>query len=483
MIRDFGRAHDFQLALNYHTFGNLFIYPWAYSDTVADTGFVVLAPWMTRDNQYHYGTSSQTVGYAVNGSSDDWLFGETGAYSFTPEVSQSGFWPSSDEIDGLNKDNVWANLALALAGLNYGEARDRSPNFITQAGAEISFELTRYGAQDGPLTVSLVPLTGNVLSVSPVQTLEIDRFETTEGVFPLQLAPTVAPGEPVDFLLRTDNGFFVRTDTLHKTFAGSIQALFSENGTNLAPFSGPWGVTQATFVSPPSSITDSPAGNYAASAVSVLELSTPVFIPADAIRPHLRFYARWELEEDYDYVMVTASNNTQYVELCGIYTEPGSGNQPFESPVFDGAQTDWVEESMDLSDFAGKQVTITFILGADGAVSLDGFYFDDLQIAYLDSAVSGITTVPLEAFRLLPPQPNPASTSTVLRWETPAPEGEAELLVFNALGQPVYRQDVNFKNGNNQVSLDTRTWAAGVYTYYFRLEDKKTGPMKLTVIR
>jgi carboxypeptidase T len=323
-----------------------------------------------------------------------------------------------------------------------------------------------------------------VLSVSPPVAVDLDRFETWTGAFTVTLAPSTVAGEAVEFLLRTDNGFFVHTDTLRKVFAGSVQAVFTEDGTNLAPFAGPWGTTQATFVSPPSSITDSPVGNYQPSTVSVLEMTNPVLIPAGAIRPHLRFYTRWELEENYDYVMVTAANNNQYEELCGRYTEAGNGNQPFGSPVFDGAQYGWVEECMDLSAFAGQPVSISFILGADGGVSLDGFYFDDLQIAYLDSTISAVVTMPLEDFRLLPNQPNPASGSTLLRWENPSGlTAMAELRVFDALGRPIHRQSINLTGVANQLKLDTGAWAPGVYTYYFQWEDQVSAPMKMTILK
>jgi hypothetical protein len=61
----------------------------------------------------------QTVGYLVNGGSDDWFYGDqvnkAKVYSFTPEVGSSsdGFWPSPDRIIPLAAENVYPNLVSA----------------------------------------------------------------------------------------------------------------------------------------------------------------------------------------------------------------------------------------------------------------------------------------------------------------------------------------------------------------------------------
>ena len=61
-IRDFCNSHDIKLCLNYHTYGDLLIYPWGYSDsfTPDSTLFIELAVDMTQFNNYTYGTGSQT---------------------------------------------------------------------------------------------------------------------------------------------------------------------------------------------------------------------------------------------------------------------------------------------------------------------------------------------------------------------------------------------------------------------------------------
>ncbi|MCC6727258.1 MAG: zinc carboxypeptidase [Saprospiraceae bacterium] len=125
MIRDFCLAHQFQFALNYHTFGDLLIYPWGYTDgpTVDHPTFSSFGPYMARDNNFLNGFGTQTVGYVTNGDSDDWMYGEQASkakiYSMTPEVGPS-FWPTADQIDALNKSCMTMNITAAHLVLNFG---------------------------------------------------------------------------------------------------------------------------------------------------------------------------------------------------------------------------------------------------------------------------------------------------------------------------------------------------------------------------
>ena len=79
MISAFCQQHNFKLALNYHTYSNLLIYPWGYiPDYYTPDGALYknYGDILTTYNKYTAGTANQTVGYMVNGSSDDWMYGE-----------------------------------------------------------------------------------------------------------------------------------------------------------------------------------------------------------------------------------------------------------------------------------------------------------------------------------------------------------------------------------------------------------------------
>ena len=67
------REGYFKTALNYHSYSNLWIYPWGYvnENTVDSIVYRDLAEEITGYNGYSYGTGMETVGYVSNGDSDD----------------------------------------------------------------------------------------------------------------------------------------------------------------------------------------------------------------------------------------------------------------------------------------------------------------------------------------------------------------------------------------------------------------------------
>lgn len=482
-VRDFGRAHHFVLALNCHTYGNLFIYPWAYNNLLADTSFAILARVFTRENNYHAGTSIQTVGYNVNGSSDDWLYSEGGTLSYTPEIGPQ-FWPSPSEIEGLNRANMWQDLSTAYAALRFATWEDKSPQFFSTFSPDISVQLTRLGFQDGPFTLSVTPLTPNIVNINTDHyTIDIQQFESQTVDFGLTLSPTIQVGEPFTLLLKYSNGFFEKTDTLHKFYGGKTVAIISENGNNLNQWSGDWGVTTESFVSAPSSITDSPGGNY--SSVEYKEIKyngAPIQLPLNA-HPQLRFWAKWQIEKGYDYAQVRATGFTEEA-LCGRFTSSGTGSgaQPQGEPVFDGESTGWVEECMDLSDFAGQSIDLSFIFASDNGLELDGFYFDDLKVEYVDPTLLETVSIPLDRFSLRQNEPNPGADYTMIRWENnQAFKGNAQLVCRNSLGQIVANYTVNPQT-QQSLRIDTGAWPSGMYTYQMLASEGQSAAVKMTVV-
>ncbi len=482
-MRDFVLAHDFVFSQNYHTFSNLLIYPWAYNNQLADPSFAIFAKLFTRENHYKTGTAIETVGYNVNGNSDDWMYAEGGANSFTPEVGTTGFWPQPNEIDDLNRENVWQNLSTALCALRFGEVADKSPNFYATLTPNIEVELTRYGFEDGVFYVGLTPMTANISSVDPIIYLvTLAQFETKALNFNITLQPTIQIGEAFTLLLTYFNGTYAKTDTLYKFYGGKTIEVFNENGNNLNEWNGSWEKTPSTFVSAPFSITDSPNGDYEANIYSDLQLSNPgVLIPAGAKQPQVRFWAKWDIESRYDFVQLRANNQA----LCGRYTKPGSGNgaQPQGDPIFDGFQGEWVEECMDLSNFIGQSVSLKFILGSDNGDERDGFYFDDLRVEYTDPTLLNLVSIPLSDFQLRQNEPNPSAGSTIIRWEnTKQLAGDATLLVYNHLGLKVAERTISLPI-QTEVRLDTRAWPAGLYSYLLQTSHGQSQPMKMAVMR
>lgn len=477
-MRDFAVSRQFKMALNYHTYGNLLIYPWGYSDsfTPDSTTFIQFSQLMTRENRYSTGTGIETVGYTVNGDSDDWMYGEQTAkpkiFSMTPEAGANdfGFWPPSSEILGFCNENIYQNKMAAHLLLNYGEAADQSSEFVANLNGYFHYKITKYGLASGNLTVSVLPVSANITSLNGApKVYSLTQFQESLDSVSFVLNPNIQSGDEVVFLIKIDNGLWVKTDTIRKYFQ-TTATLFADDLTANSQWQNntgnAWNTTTAAFHSAPSSMTDSPNGNYNANAFNHLVSTNPVDL-TEATSAKLVFWAKWSIESNYDYAQVggSATSSINFTPLCGKYTKTGSNNQDPNEPVYDGAQTTWVQEEIDITDFVGSNFYVSFLMRADSWVQLDGFYFDDVAIVV--TLPTGTQRLPVSDFHLQQNRPNPATAFTIIPI-TNAPN-DADLVVYNVLGQEIFRTAAN----TDAVRLATENWVNGVY--FYRLESSKEG--------
>lgn len=120
MIRDFCLSHQFVTALNDHAYGNYLVLPWGYINAIPEsTLYNAIGDDLNSCNNYLVGNPYTTVGYSVNGSSDDWMYGEQTLkdkiYAITPEIGSSanGFWPPPSQIIPYCNDMMFTNLRMA----------------------------------------------------------------------------------------------------------------------------------------------------------------------------------------------------------------------------------------------------------------------------------------------------------------------------------------------------------------------------------
>jgi hypothetical protein len=98
----------------------------------------------------------------------------------------------------------------------------------------------------------------------------------------------------------------------------------------------------------------------------------------------LSFRTWYDIELDWDYVYVEVSENGETWEI--LTTPSGTGTDPSGNSYGWGytGVTDWKEETVDLSAYAGKKVFIRFEYITDAAVNGEGFMVDDIQISAIN---------------------------------------------------------------------------------------------------
>lgn len=104
----------------------------------------------------------------------------------------------------------------------------------------------------------------------------------------------------------------------------------------------------------------------------------------------LNYWTWYDLEEDYDYLFVEASLDGGKWEI--LKTPSGTDEDPsgnsygwgynhtsggLETPI-------WIQESIDLSQFAGKSVQIRFEYVTDAAVNGEGLLLDDVEVPQIN---------------------------------------------------------------------------------------------------
>lgn len=480
----FCEQHDFALALNYHSFGNYLIYPWGYTEqplTPDSVEYIAFARGLTGGNNYVYGTGYETVGYATNGDSDDWMYGEQGSknkiFSMTPETGTAGdgFWPAEDRIIPLSKENLRANLLLSHYAGNYLQVADRSPQVLGDLSGTIYLEAKRLGLRfDVPHTVELVPVSANISSVgAPVVLGGIDLAETQDLNITYTLANGTGAGEEVVFDIKTSMGSYAYTTRIHKIYGQPTVALYHSGNDATDLVSTGWGPTDEEYISPTGSIADSPYDFYENNSVNELYYNRVIDL-RQSIKGMLQFSAKWAIEAGWDYCQVMASpvETDQWTPLCGQYTKAGNENQAEGQPLWDGFQNAWVQEQVLLDDYLGQRIRIKFRMVSDAFVNHDGFYLDDLRFVTLLDATSAIpldtgyvdTTLAVmkapgdpHTWRVFP---NPASQQLILESGVAA---HAELELYDVHGRLMIRQSLEA-----MTAVNTETLAEGLYILEIR---------------
>ncbi len=342
---------------------------------------------------------------------------------------------------------------------NYATVKDTSPLFVgDQATVNSSFDLKRLGVSgNGNFIVSINPISSNISSVgNPVSFNNLEVLDEVNSAIQYTLSVGTQAGDEIIFELIVNNGIYNNNTLIHKIF-GSLIPIFEDSGDSVTDNfdNNGWGTTTSTFVSPSSSITESPNGDYSSNSFKTITLSSPVDL-TDAIGANITFYAKWDIENNWDYVQIEVSTNGggSWIPQCGNYTNEGSNNsgQPTGEPLYDGIQNEWVLEEIDLSDYLGESILIRFQFESDSAVTSDGFYFDDLTVNVVEEGFLSVDDVSESIFSVYP---NPVND--LLHITTPVNDYTIE--IYNLQGQLIKNSSIN----SGPQTIDYSNFSEGIY--------------------
>jgi hypothetical protein len=477
-IKWFCENREFEFALNAHSYSNLLLFPigWSTSEFAVDHDY--FQSFSAHQVLFNgYANIKATDLYPAAGDSDDWMYADDLAikpkiFAQTPEVgtSDDGFWPAANRIIPLAKENVWMNLIQAHLPHVYGYANDLSPSGIESLSGYFYYDIERLGLENGPITVSIEPLTG-IQTIGGSKTYNLNLMEIVSDSISYTLNSNINYGDEIKFVLKTDLGLWTRKDTITKIYQLQGAPIFQDDFVDATNWVGDWNLTTEYFVSAPNSMTDSPNSNYSNNTLKETQLVNPISLQ-NATYAYAKFNAKWNVEADYDYVQFMAStdNGITWTPLCGKYTNIGVASQDLGQPLYDGIQSTWVQEEIDLTDYLGmSDVRFKFKLVSDQYVTEDGFAFDDFNI-YTNTSNVGINELEQD----VKVYPNPAQNMIVIQSD----KETEEITIVNQLGQTVY----NVKTNQNQVVLNTSNYENGVYFIKIKINQSMI-TKKITILK
>ncbi len=476
-VKQFLENHDIKLDVNWHSYGNMMIYPWNYENHYSDDSlfYITLAETMSYQNNFRYGTVYETYGYQSNGDADDWGYGETNSknkiYSITAEIGSmdDGFWPDPLRIFELCEQTVWTNLSIAHFAHPYYKYIDLSSDLIGQTTGFLTYQIQSVGVDNSAdFTINFTPISSNISFLnSTTQITDLNFMQSVIDSVQFQITNTSMSS--LSYVVSVNNGLYTFSDTITKLF-GDTLLVFNDPCESIQNWTGDdWDISSEQTFEGNYAITESPSGAYGWLQTSEIVLNQSIDL-TQAEHAVAQFMMTYDLENNYDYVQLMGSidggNNWQ--ALCGRHSKVGTDDEEEGQPVYHGKCPEWTFEEINLDDFLGQSLQVKFYFYSDQSNSAEGFSFDNFNVIVIEP---NNTSVQIRNQSLPAVSPNPAKGLLYVD------KGEefAEFELYNALGQ----QFILYNSAKQTFNIDVSQWPRGVYFYSVKGTEMKTGKVVL----
>ncbi|MEA1980731.1 MAG: M14 family zinc carboxypeptidase [candidate division Zixibacteria bacterium] len=320
-IRDFIEAHEFVITLNYHSYSNLLLWSWGYTQAYTPDEDIFYEMGDTVSNMNGYAPGPSWILYVVNGDADDWGYGEqttkNKVFSMTMEVGggSDGFWPPLSRKTDLVSENLEPNLFFTrIAGDIYSLRNPDVPAIYLPSSVDSVSYNVNWSASNEPenpaVYYELVEIQG--LTVGTDNADDFDNFDS--------------------------KGFDL------STYSYSASTSFhSDSGNGLN---------------------------------NILTSVYPVLITPGM---DLTFRASYYIEYGYDYAYVLVSTNgSDWTSIPGNITTNSNPYGINQGNGITGNSAIWTAATFDLSVYEGQELYFRFNYNTDAYVVNIGFYIDDI---------------------------------------------------------------------------------------------------------
>jgi hypothetical protein len=180
----------------------------------------------------------------------------------------------------------------------------------------------------------------------------------------------------------------------------------------------------------------------------------------------LTFWTWYAMEMDWDYGYVAVSlDGNSWNNLPGTLTTTYNPNGNNLENGITGSSVGWVQETMDLTSYAGNKILLGFRFKSDDFVSKEGWYVDDIHVTsgttniFSDGAETPILSVNVSYPHLkLNNSTDPLTFATKLEYSTYMDQVNLKEDISHPgtyIGYFKYDQFAEYYSGNYSVTLDT----------------------------
>jgi len=474
-VMNFVNSRNFNSAFNAHTYGNYLIKPWDWLDpqpTPDDNKFNQFLDDMSQNNQYIYGSSTQTLGYYIRGGATDWFYNDSAhsghhIFGILPETGPS-FWPAQNEIIPLARKMLYSNQYISLiagAFIDPVSQKFNQTSYNPGDNGNLKFVFKNKGLLNASnVKISLTPLSAN-LSI-PIQQYffsVINSFAADSITFNFTVSGTVSTNTAIPAELKIMNDTSVIFSKRINVLIGNGNIVVNDNAegnfSNWVTNEG-WGITSAQSNSPIHSFTDSPSGQYQINANNSITMANAMNVNSTQVIS-LQYSHKYSVEEYYDFCIaeVSGANDTSW--------------QPVRS--YTGSMTGWTSETFDITDYVSElsQIKIRFRLSSDYLTNDDGWYVDDIKVSSYNLDPVGISSNNeiVNSFSLSQNYPNPFNPVTNLEFGI-SELGFVTLKIYDILGKEVATLvNENLKPGTYKYNFNASNLSSGIYFYRIKALD------------
>ncbi len=484
-IRDFCLENRFRVALNYHTFGNLIIYPFGSTATESRDSlfFRSFTADGTKFNNYSAGVALQTVNYSTRGSADDWMYAsetdKSKIFAMTPEVGNplEGFYAKPTSIIPQCEANLYCNYQIAWSALTNYRIIDAVPLYDKEKDKpmfSITVQNTGVESPDTIIDVTLTSLDNRFEVLNGIRALKpLVTGEKQTELFSISAPSGYHNGDFAPIEAKWLQNGTLRRDTLRLQFyRPRIDTLYAHSQDV-----SKWKTNRWRAVKNPDGeymITDSPNSNYLDSDSNFIETEDTINI-VNSRSVSLDFWTKWTIESKADFGIVQVSENDgrTWENLRSTRMKPATGikgtKQESGTYGFDGNFPTWVRQECSMNEYIGKRVLIRFGLLSDEQGNHDGIYLRDITLRMYDDTMSGVGTASSLQTAHIEVFPSPSLSGTVYvalsKTNAQLPQNSIYTLqMFNSIGQKCYQTSGEINGGNEKViSISTVGFASGFY--------------------